>query len=311
MKLREIYNLAIKLGKKADPRNEKRLAKILENEKKIYDKLSSTEKSEYDKERLSNPYADTRILHDSGKKVKKVLVGVDISSIELYLAKKLGCDAVISHHPLGEALACLDQVMDLQADLLSQYGVPINIAESLLEKRISEVSRSLSPINHFQMVDAAKLLNISLICVHTPADNLVYRKVKARIDQDKPETVAELITSLKKIYEYKEAAKKQIGPQVFAGKPSRRTGKIALTEITGGTSGSKEIYEKMSQAGIGTIVGMHMGEEHKDEAEKHHLNVVIAGHLASDSVGMNQFLNKLEKYDIKVIPCSGLIRKTN
>ncbi|PJB18902.1 NGG1p interacting factor NIF3, partial [Candidatus Falkowbacteria bacterium CG_4_9_14_3_um_filter_36_9] len=50
------------------------------------------------------------------------------------------------------------------------------------------------------------------------------------------------------------------------------------------------------------------GEEHRKEAEKNHINVVIAGHMASDSLGMNLFLDELEKKGITVVPCSGLIR---
>ncbi|HNU90177.1 MAG TPA: NGG1p interacting factor NIF3, partial [bacterium] len=84
--------------------------------------------------------------------------------------------------------------------------------------------------------------------------------------------------------------------------------RIAVTEFTGGTSGSKDIYEKMANFGIGTVVGMHMSEEHRREAEKNHINVVIAGHMASDSLGMNLFLDKLEEQGIDVIPTSGLVR---
>ncbi len=53
---------------------------------------------------------------------------------------------------------------------------------------------------------------------------------------------------------------------------------------------------------------MHISEEHKKEAEDAHLNVVIAGHISSDSLGMNLFLDELEKKGIEIIPCSGLIR---
>ena len=85
-------------------------------------------------------------------------------------------------------------------------------------------------------------------------------------------------------------------------------GEIILIEVTGGTSGSKNIYQWLAQAGVGTIVGMHMSEEYKKEAEKWHINVVIAGHMASDSLGMNLFLDELGKKGIEVIPCSGLTR---
>jgi hypothetical protein len=113
---------------------------------------------------------------------------------------------------------------------------------------------------------------------------------------------------LKEIPEYKEAAKFGAGPKIFVGNPENRCGKIAITEITGGTEGSPKIYEKLAIAGIGTVVGMHMEEERKKEAETAHVNVVIAGHISSDSLGMNLFLDELEKRGIEIFPCSGLIR---
>jgi len=83
---------------------------------------------------------------------------------------------------------------------------------------------------------------------------------------------------------------------------------VADVVITGGTEGSPKLYEKMAIAGIGTIVGMHISEEHKKEAESSHINVVIPGHISSDSLGVNLFLDQLEKRGIEIVPCSGLIR---
>jgi hypothetical protein len=113
---------------------------------------------------------------------------------------------------------------------------------------------------------------------------------------------------LEKIPEYQKAIEQKAGPKLFVGNRENYVGKLVLTEITGGTEGAVGIYEKMAQAGIGTIVGMHMAEDRKKEAEKNHINVVIAGHMSSDSLGMNLFLDQLEKRGIKIIPCSGLIR---
>ena len=128
------------------------------------------------------------------------------------------------------------------------------------------------------------------------------------IKRAKPETVGEIIDILKKIPEYSKAITRKAGPEIFVGNKNNSAGKIVLTEITGGTEGAVGIYEKMSQAGIGTIIGMHMDEERKKEAVKYFINVVIAGHISSDSLGVNQFLDELEKKGIKITPCSGLIR---
>ncbi|MAF43385.1 MAG: NGG1p interacting factor NIF3 [Parcubacteria group bacterium] len=310
MKIKEIYNLAIKLGIEADFRSKKEIKKLLKRKKDKFEKLSNKEKEGFDKESLISPYSDTRVLNISqDKEIKRILVGIEIDPAEILLAKELGnIDLVVSHHPLGKALANLHEVMDLQIDVLNQYGVPINIAEKLTNEKISEVVRRLNPDNHQRTVDTTRLLKFNLICIHTVCDNLAAHFLKEKINQAKPERIEDLMSLLKEIEEYKRSGEIGAGPKIFVGNKENRCGKIALTEITGGASGSPKLYEKLAQAGIGTVVGMHISEEHKKEAEAANLNVVIAGHMSTDSLGVNLFLDELEKRGIDIIPCSGLIR---
>ena len=310
MKIQEIYNLAINKGIEADFRGREEIEKLLSRRKGKYEKLSSQERAEFDLESLENPYSDTRILNiTEDKDIKKVLVGIDIEPAEILLAKEIGnIDLVISHHPLGNALAGLSEVMDLQADALAKYGVPINIAEKLVNERMSEVFRNVTTKNLQRTVDAAKLLGFNMVCLHTPCDNLAVRFIEEIIYKPKPERVEDLLNLLKAIPEYKKAIELKFGPQIFAGGKENRCGKIALTELTGGVENSPKVYEKMANAGIGTIVSMHQSEENHKEAEAANINVVIAGHMSSDSLGMNLFLDELEKQGIEIIPCSGLIR---
>ena len=311
MKINEIYNLAIRMGIESDFRGKKGIEKFLERKKKIYEKLEDEKKKDFDKETLENPYLDSRIYHIAADiEIKKVLAGIDVEPAELLMAKKISdIDLVITHHPIGKGLAHLADVMDLQCDVLNFYGVPINIAEGLMKERIEEVARGVNAANHQRTVDAARLLRINLMNSHTPCDNLAAKFLRERIENNKEiERIEDLIRLLKEIPEYKEAIKIGAGPKIFVGSEENRCGKIALTEITGGTEGSPKLYEKMAQAGIGTIIGMHMSEEHKKEAEASNINVVIAGHMSSDSLGMNLFLDELEKRGIEIVPCSGLIR---
>ena len=311
MKTQDIYNLGIKLGMNSDLRGIVAVEKYLDRLKKKYDLISAKDKPEFDMEKLINPYSDMRVLNSDNKEIKKVLVGIDIEGPELLLAKQLGdVDLVIAHHPEGVALADLSDVMKLQAAVLAKYGVPINIAESVIKPRICEVTRGLSGFNHNRAVDMAKILNLDFMCIHTPADNLG-ANFMINLLQEKDseiETVGDILELLKTIPEYKMAIKQKSGPMLFAGDPENSCGRIVVTEFTGGTSGSKDIYEKMAQYGIGTIIGMHMSEEHRKEAEKYHINVVIAGHMASDSLGMNLFLDEIEKQGIEVVATSGLTR---
>ena len=53
---------------------------------------------------------------------------------------------------------------------------------------------------------------------------------------------------------------------------------------------------------------MHISEEHKREAELAHVNIVIAGHMSSDSLGVNLLMDELEKNGVEIVPCSGFTR---
>lgn len=314
MKLKNIYEMIIDRGIEADPRGRKAVQKALDKTNKRYKEMKEGEKKYFDKDSLTNPYADTRILYGTGKEeIKTALVGIDIGTGEMLLADRLSSkgeavDLVISHHPGGRAYANLYEVMGMQADIFHKFGVPINIAEGLLDGRIKEVERRISPANHTQAVDAARLLNIPLMSAHTPADNHVVSYLQRIIDTKKPETVGEVLDLLLEIPEYQESAKINAGPKLFTGNRNRSAGKI-FVDMTGGTGGPKEIYEKLAASGVGTIVGMHIGDDHRKLAEDHNVNVVIAGHISSDNLGMNLLFDEIQKKgSLRIIECSGFRR---
>ncbi|HHZ17297.1 MAG TPA: NGG1p interacting factor NIF3 [Peptococcaceae bacterium] len=313
MRLIEIYQRLINLGKENDPRPKEEVEKYLARAAKEYEKLQDEERGYFDQERLTNPYSDTRILHgEPDTEVKKILAGIDMEVPEILLADRLrekgeSIDLVLAHHPEGKAMANLYQVMALQEDVLAQLGVPINVAEGILSSRISEVERGMMPLNHNRAVDAARLLNIPFMCVHTPADNMVNTFLTKLFDEKQPETVGDVVQVLLTLPEYQASKALNAGPKCFVGKESNRAGKI-FVDMTGGTSGSEDAFAKLAIAGVGTIVGMHMGEKHRKEAEKHHINVLIGGHMASDSLGLNLLLDELEKEGMEIISCSGFHR---
>jgi len=314
LKLQEFFRLAIQSGIDADPRGRAIVEQELREARKAYEELKPEDKATFDQEKLENPYTDSRILHGSpGREVKTVLAGIDVETPELLLADRLiqkgtDIDLVLAHHPEGRAYANFYEVMKMQADILNRFGVPINVAESQLSGRIKEVERSLMPVNHTRPVDAARLLDIPYACLHTPADNMVVSYLQALFDKELPGRLKDLVKILKQIPEYQEAGRNNAGPKIMIGSEDQRTGKV-FVDMTGGTSGSKDTLEKLSQSGVGTIVGMHMSEDHRKEAEKHHIHVVIAGHISSDTLGLNLLLDALEKSGpLTVVECSGFKR---
>lgn len=313
MRLIDIYQHFVQLGKENDPRSLAEVEKKLARLNQQYAELPEKDKKYFDTERLTNPYSDSRILNgDPEVEVKKILVGIDMEAQEIMLADRLRekgekIDLIMAHHPEGKALVALHRVMSLQEGVLAQLGVPINVAEGILASRISEVERGLMPLNHNRSVDAARLLNFPFMCMHTPADNMVNTFLDKLFAEKKPETVGDVMKILLEIPEYQESKKIDAGPKIFLGQEKNSAGKI-FVDMTGGTGGSEDAFAKLAIAGVGTIIGMHIGEKHRKEAEKNHINVVIAGHMASDSLGVNLLLDTAEQKGIEIIPCSGLIR---
>jgi putative NIF3 family GTP cyclohydrolase 1 type 2 len=314
MRLREMYELAFRAGIAADPRGEEGVARILQRGRKDYETLAEEKRWEFDLETLTNPYADTRILvGDPETEVKGILVGIDLEVGEVLLADALrakgrAIDLLLAHHPEGRALARLEEVMGVQADVWRKFGVSIAYGDSVMSDRMSEIMRAVHPRNNEQNIAAARLLDLPYMCCHTPADNNVNAFVQARCDELGTDgTVDELLDMLKAMPEYHQAVLEGTGPVIFEGNGKRRTGKI-MVDMTGGTSGPVESIGKLATAGVGTIVGMHMGEDHRKKAKEERVTVVIAGHVSSDSLGMNLIIDQYERQGVDVIACSGFTR---
>jgi len=314
-----MYELAVAMGTKADPRGEDGIKRLLAKTKKDYEELPQKKKMYFDKEAFTNPYSDSRILFGDPKmQVKKVMAGIDAEVAEVLLVDRLnekahsrssgwGIDVLISHHPSGHALASLDEVMDVQVDMFAQAGVPVNVAHALFEERRAAVKRRFGPMNHARAVDAAKLLGVPLLALHTIWDNLGNKFMTDCLAKRQFDTVGEVLEAISEIPEFIEAIKGKSGPSVVVGSEKRRAGKVVVG-FTGGTNPSKELYMEMAKAGVGTIVEMHVPEEVVQELKKVHLNVIDTGHMASDSIGANIYLDELGRRGVTVVPCSGLIR---
>lgn len=314
MKLSQIYDTCVSVGRANDARPAAEIDRILADAREAYDKLDADEKPFFDAEKLSNPYADTRICAgDPDAEVRGMLVGIDMEAAEVLLADRLRekgapIDLIFAHHPEGPGYANLHEVMYMQADLWAAQGVSIAAADSLIAPRAEEIRRRIMPVNHYRAIQAAELLGFASLSCHTPADNSVNSFVQAHLDEHEPRTLADLVKTLRAIPEYADAAKKGYGPAIVAGSETARAGRMVV-DMTGGTEGPKEALDRLSAAGVGTLVGMHYSEEHRKHAEKLKLNLVIAGHVSSDALGMNLVLDEVEKLGAVEIVCtSGMVR---
>ncbi|MFZ5753975.1 MAG: hypothetical protein ACOY3J_07010 [Bacillota bacterium] len=243
-----------------------------------------------------------------GENIKKAAFGVDIEVGEVLLAKELGVDCLITHHPEGEHLVNLFKVMENQIDRMVEAGVPINKAQKVLSERKEQVERNLHVSNYNRAVSAARLLGMSFVAIHSPADFLAQRVVQKHLDEKigpyPKATLKDVVNALMELPEYQ---KTHAQPKIRVGSEESYAGKVFVT-FAGGTSGGAKVFKAYFEAGIGTLVVMHVPDDVVKEVKEQNIgNVIVAGHMASDSVGINQIIEELEKAGLEVVRFSGVI----
>lgn len=250
--------------------------------------------------------ADSGIIYP-GENIKRAAFGVDMEAVEMLIARELAVDLVITHHPVaGSPRLNLFKVMENQVARMVAAGVPINKAQKALAEQKGKVERGLHVTNYDRAVTAARLLNMPFMGIHTPADLLTERKVQAHLDGalDSSSTLSDVVSALGQLAEYQNALTQ---PEIRVGGPDDYAGKVFVV-MAGGTNGGVNVARAYYEAGIGTLVCMHMPEDViKAVREQNIGNVVVAGHMASDSIGINMIIQALEERGLEIIRMSGVV----
>lgn len=251
---------------------------------------------------------DTHIIVE-GSGIKKIVFGVDMETQEMLLAREIGADLVVSHHPkTGPSLTEFHKVMAIQIDKMVEFGVPINKAQKALKKKVDSIDLRDHVSNYDRVASAARLLDMPYMNIHLPADLITERFVQHYLDErfaDQPKrTLGEIVDALEDIREYRESLVK---PVIRVGQRDSYAGKIAVL-MAGGTNGGTDVFKSYFEAGVGTIVCMHVPEDVKKAvAEQNIGNIIVAGHMPSDSIGINWIIEAWEEVGMDVVRMSGII----
>jgi putative NIF3 family GTP cyclohydrolase 1 type 2 len=239
-------------------------------------------------------------IYVSGDNIKKVLFGIDASVPELLLAKQLGYDAVIAHHPSGGTAAInFHKVFKRHIQQMVAAGVPVEEAEKTVTKKLEQLEVEAHTRNYAHAVDVAKLLKMPYMNIHTPLDEVGRKIMSEQINSRtrKDSKVQEVVSALKELGEFKNAVTEI---KIRLGKPEDPAGKVVVSHGAG-TNGGYEIAKMYFKHGVGTVVYIHIsaGDLEKLEAEGVG-NLIVTGHIVSDSVGINPLIRELEKRNISV-----------
>ena len=250
--------------------------------------------------------ADSEI-HVKGRKLRRVLVAIDVGVDELLLAKELNCDGVIAHHPAG-GKAQLEgyKVFLRHIEQLTAAGVPADVARQAVKNKHRVLDIQHHPENYDQVPSAAKKLGLPLLTIHSPCDEIGRRMIVQAIKGlDGNATVRQLVSKVGELPEFRRA-KTRI--EVRLGSPSRKVGKVVISHACY-TNGGYDVAKAYFQHGVGTLSYIHISEPDLTKlASENFANLVVLGHIASDWLGINRLLSELGRNDVEPVATTDLYK---
>jgi len=248
-------------------------------------------------------------IHVPGENVKKAIIGIDMGTAELMLADRLGYDLVIAHHPPGgESRIHFEEVVKLQIDQMMEAGVSAHVAEKAIKPRLEAVKMRTHVSNYDHNVSAAKLLEMPYMNIHLPLDMICKRCFTETIEKGtKADEKTKVKDALEVMMELPEMKLGKTEPVVYVGSEDNLLGEWTVA-MAGGTNGGAGVAKAYFDAGLSTVFYMHIGKSDMEELKDYDKsgNLVATGHMASDSVGIAPFVNRLREEGLEITAMSGV-----
>ena len=248
--------------------------------------------------------ADSEI-HVKGNKIRKALVAIDVGVAELLLARDLGCDAVIAHHPAGGRARLQGYKVFLRhIEQLRKAGVPEEVSREAVLTKLRVLELQHHPDNYDQTPSAAKKLRMPLVSIHSPCDEIGRKMIQNALKGlGADSTVRDVVSKIGRFHEYRKAVSKI---EVRLGSPRNKAGKIAISHAAY-TNGGYDIAKTYFQNGVRTLSYIHIAEADLTKlANEPSGNLIVLGHIASDWLGINRLLSELEKKGVESVTTTDL-----
>jgi hypothetical protein len=251
---------------------------------------------------------DSAIYHP-GRGIKKLMLGIDIKGPEVKMAADMGFDAAISHHPTGgQARLQFHRVLYRHLDQLTTAGVSLEAVQAIIDDLAEEhrVLASMSNYDHDPSV--ARLLDMPYMNIHTPLDEIGRRRLQAAADElPATDRIADLIAHFGASFGEFGNADTQI--ELRMGRMDNLIGKVVMSHGAG-TNGGYPVAKAYFDHGVDTVIYIHCrpADSKKLIAEYgERVNLIVTGHIVSDSIGINPYVDRLREEGIDVTTLSGII----
>jgi putative NIF3 family GTP cyclohydrolase 1 type 2 len=252
--------------------------------------------------------ADSTI-YINGSNLQKVMFGIDIGPAELLLARELECDAVIAHHPAGgESTLRFPEVLHKQIEFMVAHGVDEAAARAAAQPLITRASLGAHAANHDRTPSFARYIRMPFLNLHLPPDEVGRRIMVETVEDhvvnlDRAPVVQDAIDALMTLSEFRRAPTRIMVP---VGAVDRPLGRLAVVHGAG-TNGGARIATAYFDAGVGTVLYIHCaGPDVAQLQEQSGGNLIVSGHIASDLIGINRYVETIEERGVEVVRISGL-----
>ena len=239
-----------------------------------------------------------------GESICKVLFGIDINDNDLIEAKRQGYNLVISHHPPNRVFTerfCED--IENQIDLLVRHGVATDKAIAAVQPTLDLYRRWNENRDHKKIVSLAQKIGMPLMNIHQPCDELGRRYLQAIVEEiGVNATIGDLIARFSQIPEIQESDETV---ELVCGSLASPIGNAVVFHGVG-TNGGYTAATALFETGIKTVIYIHLFPHQESDREllikESKGNLILTGHYASDWIGVNILIRKLEESGITVTP---------
>lgn len=259
--------------------------------------------------RMDRLPADSEIFLE-GTNLRRAMFGIDIDSGELVVAKQLGFDVVIAHHPSGGGTwARFPAVLERHIPIMRAAGVSDAAAREAVKALKAEHGPRTHAMNYDRLPSVARMLRMPFMNIHAPADEVGRRMMQeAIVAKVGPRaTVARAMTALRHLPEFSNAVTPIL---VRMGRADAPLGRWVFSHGAG-TNGGYPVASALFQAGVDTVFYIHIDAAHlkrlQDEFESKRKNLVVTGHISSDSVGINAIIRRLRREGLEVAAMGGIL----
>jgi hypothetical protein len=239
-------------------------------------------------------------------RASRVLFGLDVGVAELQLAKQLGVDLVIAHHPPATPIDVW-KVFLRHVEFMTAAGVPEDAALEAVADPVEALKLRGQIVNYDHVPSAARLLGLPFMNIHAPLDELGRRRMRAAIDAavaGGQATAGDLVDALAALPEM-QAAPTTV--QIVRGDPATPVRRVVVAHGAY-TNGGYPVAQTCFAHGVDAVVYIHIdfGELQRLRADGAG-TLIVAGHLAGDALGFTPFLRELRARGLEVTTFSGVL----